>query len=149
MKHKEVSDIENRSYKIQPLEVHEEETEKLLEDVKRSPSLFRNYNGRRRLFYIVGVLFLVVTFVLTGKKERKKERKNETGGSFFSFFVCGSHWGCSYVEIVRRKLYYECEYDNPNAAKKQATRFVFCCGGGGFLGGLLPISFHSVSIVDR
>ena len=85
MKHKEVSDIENRSYKIQPLEVYEEETEKLLEDFKRSPSLFRNYNGRRRLFYIVGVLFLVVTFVLTGKKERKKERKNEKGGSFFSF----------------------------------------------------------------
>ena len=83
MKHKEVSDIENRSYKIQPLEVHEEETEKLLEDVKRSPSLFRNYNGRRRLFYIVGVLFLVVTFVLTGKKERKKERNGRV--IFFVF----------------------------------------------------------------
>ena len=86
MKHKEVSDIENRSYKIQPLEVHEEETEKLLEDVKRSPSLFRNYNGRRRLFYIVGVLFLVVTFVLTGKKERTKERKKREG-HFFRLFL--------------------------------------------------------------
>ena len=102
MKHKEISDIENRSYKIQPLEVHKEETEKLLEDVKGSPSVFRNYNGRRRLFKIVGILFLVVTFVLTGKKERKKERKkqrtNETRGSFFSF-CC---WWKSLGMLVRR-----------------------------------------------